>query len=150
MHTTNDDVDFKRIEQFVDTFYRLLEPDRKQSCRWTSHFKTVIRKEYIVEYSRKWCHTTDVSRFDCSHHVTSIRASIRCNINLFSNNDNIIPVPKLTNRFTESLQPWKRRATVKSSQYNIHVAWIMFLLAHVIIKTDIIKWTYLSTTVRLQ
>jgi len=84
--------------------------------------------------------------------VTSIRAIIRCKINLFKNNDNMKLVPKLANRFTESLQSWKRRAPVKSSQYNIglHVAWIMFLLSHVIIKTDIIKWTYLPLSERIE
>jgi len=84
----------------------------------------------------KWRHTTDVSWLDRSHHVTSIRAMIRCNINFFSNNGSIKLVPKLANRFAENLQSWKRRATVKSTQYNIHVAWIMFLLAHIIIKTE--------------
>jgi len=48
---------------------------------------------------RKWRHTTDVSWLDQSHHVTSIRAMLRCNINFFSNNGNIKPVPKLENRF---------------------------------------------------
>jgi len=94
--------------------------------------------------------TTGVSCLDCSHHVTSIRAIIHCNINLFKNNGNIKPVPYLANRFAESLQLWKRRVTVKSIQYNIHVAWIMFLLAHVIIKTDRMKWTYLPTDVRVK
>jgi len=90
---------------------------------------------------RKWRHTTDVSWLDGSHHMTSTRAIIRCNIISFKNNDNIKPVPKLAKRFAVSLQSWKRRATVKSSQYNIHAAQIMFSFAYVIIKTDRIKWT---------
>jgi len=111
--------------------------------------KNCISECHYTLIHPKWHHTTDVSWLDGSHHVTSTRAIIRCNKILFKNN-NIKPVPKLANRFAESLQSWKRRATVKSSQYNIHVAWIMFLLAHVIITTDGIKWTYLPTTVRLR
>jgi len=120
---------------------------------WRTRHKTILSVKCTIRISysawkhrwicRKWCHTTDVSWLDRSHYVTSIRAIIRCNMNFFSNNGNIKPVPKLANRFAKSLQLWKRWATVKSSQYNKHVAWIMFLSAHVIIKTDRIKWTYL-------
>jgi len=130
-HTTSDDDDnFKRIEQFVDPTYRFRGPNRKLFCRWTVHLRFLDRNGKHRWVCQKWRYTTDVSWWDRSHHVISIRATIRCNINVFDNNINIKPVPKLANRFAESLQSWKRRATVKSSQYNIHGTWIMFLLAH--------------------
>jgi len=150
--TTNDDINFKQgsnsssiqLVHGVKWFQFIDSKDLTENYP-AGNFdskKIQFRMDHPL-IPRKWRHTTDVSWMDGSHHVTSKPANIRCRINLCRITTIWKPGPKLANQFAESLESWKQRATVKSSQHNIHVAWIMFSFALVIIKTDRIKWTYL-------